>query len=98
MERREPEGAVTLAALSRAAKALDAELVYAIVPRRTLAAMREDQALAVAAGAEARAAHSMQLEAQDVDALDRHRLLRERAEALQRSWTRRLWDRPTGPR
>jgi len=44
LEQREANGAVSLKTLREAAAALDAELVYAIVPRRSLARMLEKQA------------------------------------------------------
>jgi predicted DNA-binding mobile mystery protein A len=44
LEQREASGAVTLRTLREAAAALDAELVYAIVPRRSLGQMLEEQA------------------------------------------------------
>ena len=44
LERREASGAVSLKTLREAAAALDAELVYAIVPRRSLARMLQKQA------------------------------------------------------
>jgi predicted DNA-binding mobile mystery protein A len=44
LEQREASGAVSLKTLREAAAALDAELVYAIVPRRSLARMLQKQA------------------------------------------------------
>ena len=44
LEQREASGAVSLKTLREAAAALDAEVVYAIVPRRSLARMLERQA------------------------------------------------------
>ena len=49
LEQREASGAVTLKTLREAAAALDAELVYAIVPRRQLGHMLEAQARSHAA-------------------------------------------------
>ncbi|TLY76623.1 MAG: helix-turn-helix domain-containing protein, partial [Gammaproteobacteria bacterium] len=49
LERNERNGSVTLESLRRAAEALDADLVYAIVPRKPLRATITERARAVAA-------------------------------------------------
>jgi predicted DNA-binding mobile mystery protein A len=92
MERREAQGGITLAALARAAAALDADLVYAVVPRRPLDSQRRDQALQVVRQEVERAAHSMRLEDQAVRADDREQLMADRADALLRERRGRLWD------
>src|SRR5579859_5403104 len=66
LERREVHGTATLAALEKAAEAVNAELVYAIVPRKSLAETVRAQARTVADEQLKRVAHSMRLEAQDV--------------------------------
>src|SRR5271169_5402201 len=74
LERNERAGAITLASLRRAAEAFDAELVYAIIPRKTLRETISDQAIKIARERVAPVARSMQLEAQgltDVELQDR---------------------------
>src|SRR5690348_1086783 len=48
LERNEQKGSVTLESLRRAAEALDADLVYAIVPRKPLRAVISERARVVA--------------------------------------------------
>jgi predicted DNA-binding mobile mystery protein A len=48
LERSEGRGAITLATLERAARALDCQLVYALVPRKSLESMAAERAEEVA--------------------------------------------------
>lgn len=64
LERREREGTATLAKLQRAAEALDAELLWVIVPRRPLAETLEARADALARRLAEQVGHSMRLEDQ----------------------------------
>ena len=59
LERNEQKGSVTLGSLRRAAAALDADLVYAIVPRKSLRATVSDRARTVAVERLQPIAHSM---------------------------------------
>lgn len=98
LERREVDGSVTLATLSKAADALSCDVVYALVPREGLEATLRNQARIRAAYTLDRVAHSMRLEAQAV-APDEHRhQVKETAEELVRSWSRSIWDPATGER
>lgn len=87
LERAEPHGRVTLDRLSRAAEAMDCELVYALVPRTSLATTVERQAMSQIAQQVAATERSMSLEAQgtylDPDVVD------EQVQAL--IDTRKLW-------
>jgi predicted DNA-binding mobile mystery protein A len=64
LERREAEGTATLAKLQAAAEALDAELLWVIVPRRPVAETLEARADALAQRLGGQVGHSMRLEDQ----------------------------------
>ena len=68
IEKSEINDTITLATLRKMAEALDCEVKYALVPRRSLREMREVQADQVARKQLGPIAHSMQLEAQGVEA------------------------------
>ena len=91
-EKREAAGTITLNSLRRMAKAMDATLVYALVPNSTLAATVREQALRKAHTTHGRVRHSMALEAQNVDAGEAGLQERELAEQLLMQWSRTLWD------
>ena len=92
LERREVDGAVTLSALAQVARAMDADLVYALVPRTGLEEARRARAREVAEREVGRVAHSMRLEAQGVSKKEYRRQVAEREEELLRTWSRRIWD------
>lgn len=99
LERREREGTVTLAALQEAAEAVGATVVYAVVPRESLAAMRRDQAEHRAARQVREVAHTMRLESQAVSDEESARQVAEVREQWLRNWSPRLWDAEgTSPR
>jgi predicted DNA-binding mobile mystery protein A len=90
LEENEKNETITLASLRRVATALDAELVYAIVPRKNLRDSIAARATEVAAARVAPVAHSMKLESQGLTDKE----LRERIEELARDIERRprdLW-------
>ena len=90
LEQNEKSETITLASLRRVAVALDAELVYAIVPRKDLRAAISTRAREVATARVAPVAQSMKLEAQTLTDGE----LRERIEELTRELERRpreLW-------
>lgn len=66
IEKAELTGAITLESLTRAARALDCELVYALVPRKSMEAMVEERARALAMRTVKATRHSMALEDQSV--------------------------------
>ncbi len=91
LERNEISGAVTLDALRRAARALDADFVYAIIPRRKLRETVAARAHEIARRRIAPIAKSMALEEQGLnkEEIDRHveelaRELEQKPEALWR--------------
>jgi len=89
LEASEKAGTITLASLRRAAAALDADFVYAIVPRRKLRETIAARARALAQERIAPIAHSMRLEAQGLS-----EELAEPVEELARDLERRpreLW-------
>lgn len=64
LERSEAEDRISLATLRRVAEALDCELQYALIPRRSLQETLESRANELAWERTASASHSMKLEAQ----------------------------------
>jgi predicted DNA-binding mobile mystery protein A len=90
LEGSERAGTITLASLRRAAAALDADFVYAIVPRKGLRETLSARAREVAQQRIAPVAHSMRLEAQGLS----DRELQDQVEDLARELERRpreLW-------
>ena len=65
LEQREADGAVTMRALEQAAQALDSELVYMLVPRRSIGATLEARALRLANQMTSSVRHTMRLEDQE---------------------------------
>jgi predicted DNA-binding mobile mystery protein A len=90
LEISEKAGTITLASLRRAAAALDADFVYAIVPRKKLRETIATRARELAQQRIAPIAHSMRLEAQGISDKE----LSEQVEELARDLERRprdLW-------
>jgi predicted DNA-binding mobile mystery protein A len=90
LESREQSGSVTLEALRRAAKALDADLVYAIVPRKPLRETIAERARALAMERLKPIAQSMALEEQSLSAEQFERRVTELAAELEKK-PRELW-------
>ena len=90
LEKNERAGAITLASLRRAAEALDAELFYAIIPRKPLRETIAERAKEVARKRVAPVAHSMQLEAQGLADNELQERITELALELERN-PRELW-------
>lgn len=92
LEKAEQSGSITLKNLRRLASALDTELVYAFVPRKTFEAMVEDQARRLARHVVSRVETSMALESQATDP----EAIRQRQQDLiaeyVRTTPRDLWD------
>lgn len=95
LEQREVQRTVTLESLSRAAEALDCQLVYAVVPRDGLQAIRERRARLVARHRLGRVAHSMALENQAVSAEEQRAQENQLVEELLATWPRTFWDDPS---
>ncbi len=94
LERREAEGKITLDSLRRAASAMDAQLVYAIIPNESLGATLRAQAEKVARWRLGRVGHTMRLEAQDVDSGEAELQEGELAQRLLTEDPQALWDDP----
>jgi predicted DNA-binding mobile mystery protein A len=86
----ERAGTITLASLRRAADALDADLVYAIVPRRKLHETISARALELAQERIAPITNSMRLEAQGLSRAETAEQIEELAREL-RDRPRELW-------
>ena len=84
LERNERAGTITLETLRRAAEALDADFVYAIVPRRKLRETVAARAREVARQRVAPIAKSMALEEQGMSEADIARQVEELARELER--------------
>lgn len=97
LEKAEVEKRITLGSLERAAEAMGCTLVYALVPRRPLEEMVQERALQVASEILAGVDHTMQLEAQGMDAgeLDEERA--RLASKLVHEKIRSLWKQSQGP-
>ena len=67
LEQSETNNTIQLNTLRRAAEAMDCVLVYALVPKTSLADMVDRRAREIALGALGRVSHSMALEDQQVD-------------------------------
>lgn len=76
LERAEKGGSLTLDSLERAARALGCTFVYALVPIKPLEKIVEERAMKVALRQIASTEHSMALEAQQVDEIDRKEQLK----------------------
>lgn len=92
LEKRERDGGSTLSALEEVAGALDATLVYALVPRRPLGETLEARARRLAVEMIQSVDHTMALEAQRVDADTEARVQELTRELL--AAPRRLWSVP----
>jgi predicted DNA-binding mobile mystery protein A len=90
LEGSERAGTITLASLRRAAAALDADFVYAIVPRKGLRETLSARARELAQQRIAPVAHSMRLEAQGLSDRELKDQVEELAQELERR-PRELW-------
>jgi len=86
MERGESRGTIQLSTLKRAAEALNCDLVYALVPRESLAKSVRVQAEKRAAKMMAPIEHTMKLEDQSVPEY----LTEESREELIAAWQRKI--------
>jgi predicted DNA-binding mobile mystery protein A len=94
LEKSELSGAITLVSLRKVANALDCDVIVAFVPRTSLEATVERQALAKAREMRRRIAHTMALEAQSPGA-EEGVVGSEAADVEQwrTTFLKRLWDR-----
>ena len=91
LERREVEGSTTLATLTRAANAMECDLLYAVVPRAPVQQMLLSRARAIAAKRLDRIAHSMHLEEQSVPSEEYDHEVEDLAAQIFRDFPRDLW-------
>ncbi|HET9033317.1 MAG TPA: mobile mystery protein A [Dokdonella sp.] len=83
LEESERNRTIRLDSLQRAAEAIDCELVYALVPRKSLQSIVDNQRLRLFADIVARTDHHMKLEGQNVNDPDwRSNLLRQAEEMI----------------
>jgi predicted DNA-binding mobile mystery protein A len=90
LESSERAGTITLASLRRAADALDAQFVYALVPRKSLRRTLSERAHELARQRIAPVAHSMRLEAQGLTEKELAQQIDELARELELR-PRELW-------
>jgi predicted DNA-binding mobile mystery protein A len=90
-ERSEAKDDITLATLQRYAAALDCELVYALVPKRSLQETVEERAERIARDQVSRVRHSMALEDQQTDKEHSEREVAELRRKLLEGKRSRLW-------
>ena len=93
-ERNEAKGTITLGTLRNAAAALECELVYALVPKAELEVICERQAHRIAEHAVGAAAHSMDLERQQVSAEEIEEQVKDLAKQILDEKPRSLWNEP----
>jgi predicted DNA-binding mobile mystery protein A len=91
LEKGEVNGSVTLASLERAARALDCQLVYALVPRKPLEELIEERASILARKQLQATRHTMALEAQPVDSVEEAAQLKLLKQQLIGAAGSRLW-------
>lgn len=92
IERSERQGSITLASLRKAADALDCDVVFALVPRQSLAHTYSRQLLAKASAISESVTATMALEAQSDGVDDVMQVGNANLEALRRKLGPRLWD------
>lgn len=98
LERSEAEDRISLATLRRVAEALDCELQYALIPRRSLQGMLEQKANELAWERIASVSHSMTLEAQATSPEIVESQARAMAQNLLNGPRRNLWKAATSGR
>lgn len=92
IEKGEVNGSITLDSLARAARALDCEFVYALVPRKPLETMVEERASAIALRKVKAMRHTMALEDQSLDEADEQEQLRQLVKRMVEASGSRLWE------
>lgn len=93
IEQREVEGSITLKSLREAAKALDMDLVYGLVPKDgSLDALIDRRARELATKIVQRTAHTMKLEDQENTESRVQKAIDERTALLKHEMPKVLWD------
>jgi predicted DNA-binding mobile mystery protein A len=90
-ERNEVANTITLAQLKRMADVLDCDLVYALIPRKSLSEIVNEEATKVATQEMATVAHSMALENQEPSHEFIVKKIRERKEELIAGSWKKIW-------
>jgi predicted DNA-binding mobile mystery protein A len=93
LESSEVSGVTTLQSLERAADAMGCELVYALVPRRSLQKFMEQQARKMAEQRASYVDHHMALEAQNLDKSTLGQYIEDDVQTILREQPRWLWDK-----
>ena len=91
LEKAEADEKITLASLRKLASALDCELYYTLVPRKSLEEILEDRAILVARERLRPISHSMSLEDQSVDKSASEKQLQLLAKEILDGPRRNLW-------
>lgn len=91
LERAEKEGRITLNTLRSVAEAINCDLVYALVPRRSLESIIRNRARYVAEQRMEKVWHSMALEAQETSLEEKQRQISDLTEELLSGDLRDLW-------
>jgi len=92
IEKAEKNASITLDSLERAARALDCQVVYALIPRKPLNDLVKERAHIVAEKRLQSTRHSMALEAQSVDKSDEEEQLKCLSERLINTAGSELWE------
>ena len=92
IEKNEQNGTVSLQTLKRVAEALDCEVLYSMVPLRTLEQKVEEQALSAAKQIVERTSLHMSLEDQEPGTKFQETRIKELAEELIRNNDKRIWE------
>lgn len=92
IEQAEASNAITLESLERAARALDCQLVYALVPRKPLEELVSERATMLAKHRLQSTSHTMALEDQSVDKADEREQIKQLAKRLLEKPGSALWD------
>jgi len=92
LEQGEEAETITLASLKKLARGLDCDLVYALVPRKSLQEMMEEQALRRARSLAHTVSSSMELEAQGIPEEERERQVQVLARDLLAKPSTGFWD------
>jgi predicted DNA-binding mobile mystery protein A len=92
MQASEVSETIKLKTLRELAEAMNCRLVYALVPIKSFAEIREDQARSVAVRQLKAAAHSMRMENQAVTRVEENAALERQVQKLLTGSPKKLWD------
>ena len=91
IEKSEITGSITLGTLEKAAQALECQLVYALVPRKSLQELVMERARKTATNRLRNAGHTMALEAQGVEFEDEEEQLNQLSKRLLEKAVSEIW-------